>query len=106
MKKLQLVLVALFLGLSTSVFAQTQYGKQGQVELSPFFGIAFPDDYGTLMPNEAPIAGLRLGVFLSNSISAEVSGQRAFGENLEAGTQNIDMDGYRFNLLWNVNTGV
>lgn len=98
MKKLQIAFFALFLTLSTSVFAQ--YGKQGQVELSPFFGIIFPDDYGTVVPNEAPIAGLRLGVFLSDYIGLEVSGQRAFSED-KSGNNNVDMDGYRGNLLFN-----
>ncbi len=104
MKKLSLAFFALFLALSGSSYAQ-QYGKAGQVELSPFFGIMFPDDYVGLNPNEGPIAGLRLGVWFSDSISAEVSGQRAFSE-LGTGASNIDMDGYRLNLLWNVNTGV
>lgn len=103
MKKLQLALVALLFAFSGSAFAQ-QYGKKGQVELSPFFGIIFPDDYTTLNPNEGPIAGLRFGFWFSNSISAELSGQRAFSE-LGTGTSNIDMDGYRLNLLWNLNTG-
>lgn len=102
MKKLQVAFFALFLALSGSAFAQ-QYGKQGQVELSPFFGISFPDDYGIVKPNEAPIAGLRLGVWLSNSFSLEASGQRAFSED-GAGVNNVDMDGYRLNLLWNLNT--
>lgn len=100
MKKLLLALVLAF-SMSGSAFAQ--YGKAGQVELSPFFGINFPDSYGVINPNEAPIAGLRLGVFFSDSISAEVSGQRAFSED-SAGLTNIDMDGYRLNLLWNVQT--
>lgn len=104
MKKLQVAFFALFLALSGSVFAQ-QYGKQGQVELSPFFGINFPDDYGIVHPNEAPIAGLRLGYFFTNTVSAEVSGQRAFSED-GAGLTNIDLDGYRLNLLYNLNTGV
>lgn len=103
MKKLQVVFFALFLALSGSAFAQ-QYGKQGQVELSPFFGINFPDDYGTVHPNEAPIAGLRLGYWFSNSVSLELSGQRAFSED-GAGAANVDMDAYRANLLWNLNTG-
>jgi OOP family OmpA-OmpF porin len=103
MKKIQIAIAALFLALSGSAFAQ-QYGKQGQVELSPFFGIIFPDDYVTLNPNEGPIAGLRFGVWFSNSIGAEVSAQRAFSE-LGTGSSNIDMDGYRLNLLWNMLSG-
>ena len=105
MKKFKILsILALVLVMSGSASAQ-QYGKQGQVELSPYFGMIFPDGYGTLSPNEAPIAGLRLGFWLSDSFSFEFSGQRAFSED-STGVNNIDLDGYRGNLLWNVNTGM
>jgi OOP family OmpA-OmpF porin len=104
MKKISIAFFALVIALSSSVFAESKYGKAGQVELSPFFGMIFPEDYDTLQPNEAPIAGLRLGVWLSDSISWEFSGQRAFSED-GAGVNNVELDGYRGNLLWNINTG-
>lgn len=104
MKKIKLIILALFFALSSSSYADSKYGKQGQVELSPFFGILFPDEYGAVDPNEAPIAGLRLGVWLSDSISFEAAGQRAFSE-VGAGTANVDLDRYAGNLLYNLNTG-
>lgn len=99
MKNLHISLFAFLFVLSGSSFAQ-EFGQKHQVELSPFAGYIFPGEYAGINPKNGYIGGLRLGYWITNSLSAELSGQRAFSEDT-TGASNINMDGYRLNVLWN-----
>lgn len=96
-KKMMLVVFALLV--STSGFAQN---AKGGFEFSPYVGLRFSDDYGTVNPDYAPVAGLRLGFFFTNSFSTEFSVQRAFAEADNVAPfngENVNFDAVRMNFL-------
>lgn len=97
MKKTNLLLSLLLISISFPSFAQ--YGEKSQVELGAFGGYVFTGDY-PIEPKNAFFGGIRLGYWLTDSFSAEVSGQRAFSEDITGG-RSLDLDAYRLNLLWN-----
>lgn len=100
MKKLHIAFFTALLIFSGSLFAQ-EYGQKKQIELGAFGGYILPGDYAGIEPKNGFMGGLRLGYWMTNSLSTELSGQRAFSED-GAGGSNINMDGYRLNVLWNL----
>ncbi|MCB1197499.1 MAG: porin family protein, partial [Deltaproteobacteria bacterium] len=94
------LLVALSIG--GSAFAQD---AKGAFEISPYVGLRYSDNYGTVNPDSAPLAGLRLGYFFTKAFHAEVAVQRAFAEADNVAPfngENVNMDAIRLNLAYHV----
>ncbi|MCB0271772.1 MAG: OmpA family protein [Bdellovibrionales bacterium] len=99
MKRQWIVLLTVLL-VSSSSFAQN---AKGALEISPFVGLRYSDNYGSISPDQAPIAGLRLGFFFTNAFEAEVAAQRAFAESGNVAPfngENVNLDALRLNLLY------
>jgi len=101
-----LVMAALLVAPST-LFAGG--GSKGDWDLGLYGGYAWPDDYGFLHPEDAFLAGLRLGYFFTPAWELEASAQRIFSETEMdiLGTPDVDanIDSGRLNLLYNFSPG-
>lgn len=111
MKKTIVSLFALSIVFAGNTIAQE---TQGKFELSPFAGIHITEDYvggvGSVgpEPDPAPLAGLRLGYFLTEAFHIEFSGQRAFGQTGNFAPyfgEDIDMDNLNINVAYHFLTG-
>lgn len=101
MKKINTLVFTLLISIASN--ASAQYGQKGQVEAGAFGGYVFTGDY-PIEPKDAFLGGLRLGYWITDSFTAELSGQRAFSEDVTGGSS-LKLDSYRFNLLWNFRSG-
>jgi len=80
-------------------------GSKGDWEIGLYGGYAWLDDYGFLHPEDAFLAGARLGYFFTHNWSLEASAQRIFSETemdlLGVPDQDANIDSGRLNLLYN-----
>ena len=83
---------------ATSLFAADN--TRGKWEVGPYGGgIVWTDDYSPAnLDYNAPLAGLRIGHFLTHEFSLEASFQRGFSER--ASGENANLDSIRLNGLW------
>jgi outer membrane protein OmpA-like peptidoglycan-associated protein/opacity protein-like surface antigen len=97
------LVVAALLAAPGTLFAGN--GSKGDWELGLYGGYAWLDDYGFLHPKDSPLAGARLGYFLTSSWSLEASVQRIFSETelgvLGVSDADVNLDAARLNLLYN-----
>jgi OOP family OmpA-OmpF porin len=95
-------LVCALVVFATSAFAQG--GVKGQWELAPYLGAGLPDDYAPVnLEAAAPLVGGRLGYWLSDLWTAELSYHRQFSRKDAGG--DVNMDAIRVNFLWNFGPG-
>jgi len=100
MKRITISILAVCFAFIGNATAQE---KQGTFELSPYAGIHTTDNYNGPDPDIAPLAGLRLGYFLTEAFQVEVAGQRAFGQTRNVTPyfgEDIDMDSIQINLAY------
>jgi len=84
-------------------------GSKGDWEIGIYGGYAWLDDYGFLNPEDAFLAGARLGYFFTHNWSLEASAQRIFSKTemhlLGTPDQDANIDSGRLNLLYNFGDG-
>ena len=102
-----LLVVAALFGAPGAVFAGG--GSKGDWEIGVYGGYAWLDDYDFLKPEDGPLAGARLGYFLTSAWGLEASVQRIFSDTdmQMLGVEDVDMkiDSGRLNLLYNFAPG-
>lgn len=81
----------------------------GKVEIGPYLGYGWLDEYGPLNPRDGSLYGGRLGYFLGSRTSLEFSAQKLSTETDfdTAGVANVDanLKSYRLNLLYHLGGG-
>lgn len=74
--------------------------RPGMIEVGPYGGYQFLDDFSSTRPKDNFIYGLRAGVFMTENASFEVSYQMNFTES-EVSNRDAGFNSLRFNLLHN-----
>ncbi len=108
MRKMILTVIAALL--LTAVPALADNGDKGDWELGLFGGYGWLDDYGPYRPRNDFLYGARAGYFFTPHWSAELAWQRLptltkFPESLGLRDENMTLDCYRLNMLYNFNEG-
>lgn len=100
---LKKIVATTMLFLSFSSVSWALGGKQGDIEVGPYAGYGFLDDYKTNHPKRNLLYGIRLGYFIDDNVSFEPSYQILFTDTKRAvGTNNsVQIRSLRFNLLYN-----
>lgn len=98
-----LMLVLALLTVSPSAFAQS---TAGGIELSPYFGLRYSDEYGIVNPDDnAPLVGLRVGAFFTEAFHMELALQRVFSNADNVAPLNgedVYFDSLRLNLAYHL----
>jgi len=107
MRRTVLSLVAVMIAVAGPVFASG--GQKGDWELGGFGGYTWTDDYRIFHPKDGPMAGARLGYFITSKVNMEVAAQRVFTktdfDDPLVENRDVKLDALRLNLLYNFAPG-
>jgi len=95
-------------GVAAVVPTLADQGAKGDLEIGPYVGYGFPDDYSGLNPKDDLLYGLRVGYFFTSRWSYEGSYQMFSSETdppSPASSQDLDIESVRANMLFNFRPG-
>jgi OOP family OmpA-OmpF porin len=100
--------LALSMGVTALVPSHADQGAKGDLEIGPYVGYGFPDDYAGLNPKDDLLYGLRVGYFFTTHWSYEGSWQMFSSETepaLPVLSGDFEIESVRGNMLYNFRPG-